>query len=224
MADYDAQPGRKAPPEPELSEAIVHRDDDRALVRKIFTVIPGLAARAAGETATIDPHHHGAPGVCVRGIRPDVHRQAVFVGWWLPRWGRRSGWRGLRCCRAWGCALSSWGCGAAASGRAGATATATGAGHVGDARRTERVRLAHTVPLRGRLRRLPAVLTDRRCRERNAFEDADVRMDGAGDALEQAGVDLHLLGNHGGGAGHRKNYGRKHCEQRNGVTPFCQIE
>ena len=27
MADYDAQPGRKAPPEPELSEAQLEADD-----------------------------------------------------------------------------------------------------------------------------------------------------------------------------------------------------
>jgi hypothetical protein len=56
--------------------------------------------------------------------------------------------------------------------------------------------IANAVPAGGRLRRLPAVLADRRRRERDAFEEPDVRTDTRRPA-ERAGIDSNLLRDRG---------------------------
>src|SRR5688500_9955050 len=87
--------------EAERSETVVERHDHRALRREVLAVIPGQTARAAGEAAAVDPHHHGT--AIVRAVRagPDVEIEAVLGARRLA-WRRggslRRGGGGTRCC------------------------------------------------------------------------------------------------------------------------------
>src|SRR5215204_3252827 len=99
--------------EPERAEPVVEGDDDRALRGEILAVVPLQAAGAAGEPAAVDPQHHRTPIALTIGAGPDVEREAVLAGRWLPRrlCGccrlRRCSWRCCCrcCCRCAGC---SW--------------------------------------------------------------------------------------------------------------------
>src|SRR5438876_271643 len=65
--------------EAERPETIVDSDDDRTFGGEVLAVIPREAARAAGETAAVDPQHHRP--LVVRRVRagPDVQIEAVFA-------------------------------------------------------------------------------------------------------------------------------------------------
>jgi hypothetical protein len=65
-----------------------------------------------------------------------------------------------------------------------------------NARRSERIRLSYAFPLRGGLRRTPAVLAKRRRGEGYSLEDAHGRLIGAEPTRENASFDSYLFGNH----------------------------
>src|SRR5262249_48134268 len=130
----------------------------------------------AGETATVNPDHHGTSVIGVLGAGPNVSVEAIFAARGLAR----------RSCssrrRSWSCRPST----AAAARRSGRTCNTWG---------SECVSLAHAVPLRSRLRRAPAVLTERRRCERNSFEDAHTRLTCAYRTGNQARFDPYLFRN-----------------------------
>src|SRR5207253_2193101 len=115
----------------------------------------------------------GAPGAA-----PHVQVQAVFAA-------RRFTWH--RRCRRCGTrrrAATAW-CPTAPR-----CSTAAGRRRSRRAWRAEGVRLAHAVPLRRWLRRPPPVLAERRRREREPLIGADVGLDRAGSARDEAGFGL----------------------------------
>src|SRR5512138_1473343 len=76
--------------EAERAQAVVEGDDDRTFGREVLAVIPGHAARATGEAAAVDPHHHRSLVDRGPGARPDVEVEAVFATCRLAgRGGRR---------------------------------------------------------------------------------------------------------------------------------------
>ena len=68
----------------ERAEPIVDRDDhDIAATAEMLTVVDRRGAGAGGESAAVDPDHHGALCVVDAG-GPDVEREAVLVNRLLP--------------------------------------------------------------------------------------------------------------------------------------------
>src|SRR5215468_7337091 len=87
--------------ETKRAETIVEGHDHRPLSGQVLTVVPGHAARTAGETAAVDPDHHGPAVIGVAGAGPHVCIEAVFTARWLPLRGTCGGpgsgrWRGCR--------------------------------------------------------------------------------------------------------------------------------
>src|SRR5437867_9921476 len=163
------------------AEAIVEGHDHGPLSRQVLTVVPGKAAGAAGETAAVDPDHHRTAVIGVVRAGPDVSVEAVFTAGGLARRSCEGGAKR----RTRGCRTS-----AAAARRSGRT---------GDTGGSERVRLAHSVPLRSRLWRAPPVVAERRRRERDPLEDAHARLTCAYRACNQARFDPCLFRNPRGG-------------------------
>src|SRR5438128_6824005 len=85
--------------ETKRAEAIVEGYDHGPLSRQVLTVVPGKAAGAAGETATVDPDHHRTAVIGVVGAGPDVRVEAVFAAGGLAR--RSGGGRSRRRTLSW---------------------------------------------------------------------------------------------------------------------------
>src|SRR5262245_60870859 len=158
--------------ETKRAQTVIEGHDHRTLGCQVFAVIPGEAAGAASEAATVNPDHDGTTIVRVIGACPDVRIKAIFASrrlTWrssLHRRGRLSGRR-----------------------RGATTATAWRRRGACNAWRSERISLSHAFPFRNRQRRTPPVFAKRRRRKGDAFEDAHVRLASADDACKQARVD-----------------------------------
>jgi len=65
--------------EAERAEAVVDRDDDRAVRRELGAVV--VAAAVLNETSTVDPHQYrpAAPAAAVQRLGVHVEVQAVFA-------------------------------------------------------------------------------------------------------------------------------------------------
>src|SRR2546423_13948624 len=71
--------------ETKRAEPIVESHDHGTLGRQVLTIVPGEAAGTAGETAAVDPDHHGTAVIGVVGACPDVGVEAVFTAGRLAR-------------------------------------------------------------------------------------------------------------------------------------------
>ena len=68
--------------EPKRTDAIVDRYQDDAAPRVLATLVSRLIAPTDTEAATVNPNHHGHLLATARAGRPNVQKQAVFVGGW----------------------------------------------------------------------------------------------------------------------------------------------
>ncbi len=65
--------------ESENSEAVVHRNDDDALLSQMRTLLPDLGRGTGDEAATVNPDHDGQLRFHVFIRNPDVQGEAIFA-------------------------------------------------------------------------------------------------------------------------------------------------